>query len=245
MIVDLISDLHGFYPQLEGGDLLIVAGDLTAKDEIKQYFQFFKWIGNQNYNKKIVIAGNHDNLAQKEDILSIAKADFEYLQDSGTEFTIEEDDLELEMCGIHPTKERTFKIWGSPWTKTFEGMNPRCKAFTVDTEDELMDKWDMIPDKVDILITHSPPYGILDEVATDVFIEAHQCDRLMHVGSKTLYGWLKYFERPKLHVFGHVHEGYGRGEFFTGYDSIPVISVNASHVNEYYRPVNKPIRIIL
>lgn len=222
MIIDCIADLHGFYPKLEGGDLLIVAGDLTANDSPLQLYNFTEWLKLQPYKKKICIAGNHDNLLFNSKAFKGPESPlyFDYLCDSGTEF-------------------EGLKIWGSPWTKTFEGMNPHCKAFTVDTEDELMDKWEMIPEKVDILITHSPPYGILDGID-----DSHD-GTLFHVGSKTLYGWLQYVERPKLHVFGHIHEGYGQGEWFVGYNDIPVISVNASHVNEYYQPVNKPIRIEL
>src|SRR5690606_22101282 len=83
----------------------------------------------------------------------------EYLCDSGTEF-------------------EGLKIWGSPWTKTFLNMNPHCKAFTCDTEEELAEKWDLIPANIDILITHSPPYSILDEI--------NSTDDMIHVGSESL-----------------------------------------------------------
>jgi hypothetical protein len=33
MIIDCIADLHGHYPKLDGGDLLIICGDLTARDQ--------------------------------------------------------------------------------------------------------------------------------------------------------------------------------------------------------------------
>ena len=142
----------------------------------------------------------------------------EYLCDSGTEF-------------------EGLKIWGSPWTAQFPGINPDCCAFTVPfdryTEDNLMNKWDLIPHDVDILITHSPASCVLD------YTIRHQ-----HVGSKSLYNWLKYVERPRLHIFGHIHEDYGQVEHFPTYDNKMMISVNASHVNEHYEPVNKPIRII-
>ncbi|HLT42767.1 MAG TPA: hypothetical protein VKZ95_08695 [Sphingobacteriaceae bacterium] len=57
MKITCIADLHGFKPKLNGGDLLIVAGDLTARDRKKEYDQFFEWLDNQNYRKKIWIAG--------------------------------------------------------------------------------------------------------------------------------------------------------------------------------------------
>ena len=219
MIIDCIADLHGHYPELEGGDLLIVAGDLTARDYEQEYFQFFNWIHEQKYKKKIVIAGNHDVRMQQETYQGpqgVMKDAFIYLCDSGTEF-------------------EGLKIWGMPWTLTFEGMNPRCKAFTVDTEWELEEKLKMIPWDVDILITHSPPHGIFDKT-----IDGH------HVGSHGLLYYSR-MHQPKLHVSGHIHESYGMKRPNLGFidlDGYPIY-VNASLVNERYEPVNKPIRIKL
>jgi len=218
MIIDCISDLHGHYPKLEGGDLLIVAGDLTARDEPGEYVtKFLPWIAKTKYRKRIVIAGNHDNLLEKGEIPTKVLADFEYLCDSGTEF-------------------EGLKIWGSPWSKTFAGMNPHCKAFTKDTEEELAEKWALIPDNIDLLITHSPSYGVLDVVRREVFCG----ERDEHTGSDSL---VKHAAKPnvRLHVFGHIHQQYGK------YIN-PIsgkIYVNASYVNERYQPVNKSIRVIL
>lgn len=212
MIIDCISDLHGHYPELEGGDLLIIAGDLMANDDASQQLEFLSWLQSSKYKKKIVIPGNHDNWLQE-----IKRPDpflqwgIEYLRDSGTEF-------------------EGLKIWGSPWIKSFPDMNPKYKAFTVDTEEELAEKWKLIPDDTDILVTHGPPYGILDKISK------REC-----VGSKTLQMELFARLKPKLFVCGHVHEGYGQepsGGFLKK-------AVNASIVNELYQPVNKPIRIIL
>jgi len=54
MIIDCIADLHGFYPELDGGDLLIIAGDITASDKSHQWVEFFKWLAAQDYQKKSV-----------------------------------------------------------------------------------------------------------------------------------------------------------------------------------------------
>ena len=207
MIIDCISDLHGYYPKLKGGDLLIVAGDLTARDEIEQYCHFFGWLEDQKYKKKIFISGNHDNKAMSQ--FDWGK-DVEYLYDYGTEF-------------------EGLKIWGSPWTKTFTRMNPNCKAFTVDTEEELDAKFSLIPNDIDILITHSPPYGILDMV-----------NRRKFCGSGYLRNIVIGKTKPKIHVFGHIHEHGGKLV-----DCVITKFINASYVNEHYEPVNQPVRIIL
>lgn len=213
MIIDCISDLHGCYPKFEGGDLLIVAGDLTAWGEWEEYFPFFQWLRLQNYKKKILVAGNHDYYLNFLYEIPGEETDLSYLCDSGTEF-------------------EGLKIRGSPWIKRFEGMNPNTMAFTVDTEEELEEKWKLIPDDVDILVTHTPSRGILDETKNG-----------LHAGSGKLYCAI--LDRPsiKLHVFGHIHESYG---FFLRQTPISTTNVvNASHVNTHYKPVNKPIRIII
>lgn len=220
MIIDCIADLHGHYPKLEGGDLLIVAGDLTARHTRDEFYDFARWMNNQEYEDKIVVPGNHDTWLKDEDLWYVKNwitvGEFEYLCDDGTEL------------------ENGIKIWGSPWTKTFEGMNPHCKAFTCDTEDELASKFSLIPKDIDILITHSPAYGVLDDV------EYRKNGEDVHKGSEALIKPLVQ-SKCSLHIFGHVHEAYGKyANPLNG-----IIYVNASHVNEHYQPVNKPIRVIL
>jgi Icc-related predicted phosphoesterase len=215
MIVDCISDLHGYYPKLEGGDLLIVAGDLTARDHEYEYREVYEWFWMQNYAGIVFIGGNHDN-----NIGTITKQgpqSIQYLCDSGTEF-----------LGL--------KIWGSPWTKTFKGMNPHCKAFTMEDDCQIGEKFKLIPDDTDILITHSPPLGILDVVQRWPDMKMENC------GSGHLRTHVERI-KPKLHVFGHIHEGYGK--LLLKHQGPNTWCVNASHVNEVYDPINKPIRIIL
>lgn len=221
MIIDCVSDCHGFYPELEGGDLLIVAGDLTARDIHSEYLKFFKWLHNQKYRHYIFIGGNHDNLLQNGEVVTSGLYNTTYLCDSGIEF-------------------EGLRIWGSPWTKTFPGMNPKCMAFTepygCDEEYWLGDHWDLIPEDTDILITHSPPYGILDQ---NIYLE--------NCGSASLAERLINLPNIQLHCFGHIHESYNQGLFMTikPNDWNECKIVNASHVNEKYEPVNKPIRVIL
>ena len=212
MKITAISDLHGFLPKLDGGDLLIVAGDLTSRDTTIEHGKFFLWLENQNYKKIVYIAGNHDNFYQEKDRHFSSNKKLCYLQDSGTEFE-----------GV--------KIWGSPWTKWFHGINPRCKAFTKRSETELAKKWDLIPIDTEILITHMPPYGILDKI-----IDGD------HVGSKSLQMEAFRLKNLKLWIFGHIHECYGE-EPTGGNYSCRII--NASIVNEYYDAVNKPVSVEL
>jgi Icc-related predicted phosphoesterase len=209
MKIDCIGDLHGYYPNLQGGDLLIVCGDLTARDLMEEHFAFMKWLNLQNYDKKIFIGGNHDGFLSINKYISIDNS-IKYLFDSGTVY-------------------KDLRIWGSPWTLKFYGMNPLCMAFTCDTEEELNEKWKLIPDDIDILITHSPCYGILDKVNM----------KQRNVGSSTLKDHVISRIKPKLHVCGHIHDAYGI------VDLNEIKHVNCSHVNEYYDAVNDPIRVIL
>lgn len=210
MIIDCISDLHGFLPELQGGDLLIIAGDLTARDLKSQYEIFNDWLRKQNYKKIVIIGGNHDGFLEKNAVEGRFFSVGYYLEDAQTEFE-----------GV--------KIWGSPWTPTFYDWH-----FMKDRGKEIREKWELIPKDTDILITHGPPYGILDKVEI-----SSKGDKSKHAGCMDLMDIIPTLPNLKLHVFGHIHESPGveeiRGTKF----------VNATIMNQSYKPVNKPIRIIL
>jgi Icc-related predicted phosphoesterase len=214
VIIDCLSDLHGSFPKLDGGDLLILGGDYTGKHTQAEFLIFRDWLKSQDYKKKIIIGGNHDiplfdgSFYFNDDWLGAT-----WLNDSGCEF-------------------EGLKIWGSPWTSWFEGINPNCKAWTLKGDAKLSKKWDLIPQDTDILITHSPPYGIGDECLD---LEGYN---YQNVGSKSLLAKVQKI-KPKAHIFGHIHEGYGHEEI----DGTHFI--NASHMNESYMPANKAIRLLL
>jgi Icc-related predicted phosphoesterase len=215
MIIDCISDIHGSYPKLEGGDLLIICGDLTARDSVEEHLQFADWLDIQSYTYKVVIAGNHDNNIDPESIECLRGA--YYLQDSG--------------CTIE-----NLNLWGSPWTKTFKGMNPHCKAFTVDTEEEMKEKFDLIRKDTDILITHCPPYGMFNAIPMKDGTD-------LHLGSQSLLEVIVRIE-PLICVFGHIHEAYGRESAFYPSGKVGTV-VNASIFYSNKDDDNKPIRVIL
>jgi predicted phosphodiesterase len=183
MIVDCLSDLHGHLPKLAGGDLLIIAGDLTAHHTEREFMDLCRWIAKQKYRKKVLVAGNHDTMldaALPYPALCALELACDYLLDSGTEF-------------------EGLKIWGSPWTLEFLGEHPDCKAFTCKDEEGLAKHFNRIPRDTNILITHSPPRSFLDRTLEG-----------KHVGSRELKTALEGLKGLKLHVFGHVHEAQGQ-----------------------------------
>jgi Icc-related predicted phosphoesterase len=202
MKIDCISDLHGHQPELEGGDLLIVAGDLTARDEFIGYVSFYSWLARQSYDQIIIVPGNHDGMM----------SNFKSETDTGTNLSILIDGAQVY---------NDLKIYGSPWTPTFFNWH-----FMKDRGEDIKKMWDLIPDDTDILVTHGPPFGVLDYAHGD----SQGCEELLKAVWRV---------KPKLHVFGHIHEGYGQTEI----DG--TIFVNASIMDGRYRPRNKPVTVIL
>jgi len=84
------------------------------------------------------------------------------------------------------------KFYGSPWQPRFFDW-----AFNLDRGEEIKKKWDLIPMDTDVLITHGPPYGILDLTHEG---EKVGCEELMKAVLRV---------QPKIHIFGHIHEAYG------------------------------------
>lgn len=110
------------------------------------------------------------------------------------------------------------KCWGSPYTQV------KFNWAFMRHEDKLAEFWALIPEDTDVLITHGPPRGMLD------FSISKES-----TGSQSLLDRVR-IVKPKIHVFGHIHEEYG--SWHQGVDFI-----NASLVNEFYQNVNKPIVI--
>jgi len=197
-----ISDTHGMYREvvIPDGDLLIHAGDILANGKLSELEEFNQWLGTLPHRYKIVIAGNHDWCFEQDEKSSrAALTNAIYLQDEC-----------IDIEGVC--------FYGSPWQPWFLDW-----AFNLQPGKELKQKWDMIPDNVDVLITHGPCQNILDRT-----ISGH------HVGCGELRKAI-HRVRPKFHVCGHIHEGYG--EFSLG----GCTYINASVNTVKYKPVNLPI----
>ena len=108
-------------------------------------------------------------------------------------------------------------FYGIPWTPIF-----RDWAFMA-SPDGLAERWSHVPHGTDVLISHGPPRGILDvtEDGESVGSVAHRA-RVRTI-------------RPKLNVFGHIHETYGSERHYE------VDYVNATLVNFQYEMVNQPV----
>lgn len=199
----LISDTHTYHDEVNvpDGDLLIHAGDATARGNIDEVSRFAQWFNALPHRHKIFVAGNHDWLYEKRP--SLADTLVPSLHDKS---------IEIEGLKIH----------GSSWQPEFFNW-----AFNLPRGRSLAEKWALIPDDIDILITHGPPHGILDETIDGRF-----------VGCRDLLKAVKRV-KPKIHVFGHIHNGYGTVEI-NG-----TRFVNASICDEQYRAINAPVVIDL
>jgi Icc-related predicted phosphoesterase len=215
MRLTFISDTHTKHHQLTndlvGGDLIIHAGDSTSRGyefEIKNFIEWFN--GLDNYTHKIFIAGNHDwgfqtNPNMCNDLLKL-----------NNNVTYLEDNLEI----IGTDYESSIKVWGSPWQPTFYNW-----AFNLPRNgEELKEKWDLIPNDIDILITHGPPHGILD--VSSYGSVSVGCELLMESVM---------VKKPKIHIFGHIHSAFGY-KYHNGTHFI-----NASMLDERYEYSRNPI----
>ncbi|PRD46346.1 metallophosphatase domain-containing protein [Sphingobacterium haloxyli] len=207
MKIIAISDTHGQHRSLKvsKGDIIIHTGDISKSGRSEEIIDFLDWFANLNFRYKIFIAGNHDFLfekARKDVIEKMIPNGVTYLNDSG-----------VEIEGV--------KIWGSPITPWFNDW-----AFNRDRGSEIKKHWDLIPDDTDILITHGPPFGILDET---VYGKRTGCEELLLRVSQV---------KPQYHIFGHIHEDYGSST------KGKTTFINASVLDDWYEMRNEPVEII-
>jgi len=136
------------------------------------YRDFNDWLGELPCRYKVAVPGNHEFLLEDENERGVI-TNASLLVDSG-----------IEIEGL--------RIWGSPMTPLPGGAFGMCNA--KDREKH----WARMPEALDILITHVPPYGILDIAPGSQ----------LHEGCPELLEAVELIE-PRLHVFGHVHHARG------------------------------------
>ncbi|XP_076351323.1 UPF0046 protein T07D4.2-like isoform X3 [Tachypleus tridentatus] len=225
-----MSDTHSLTSHLKfpipPGDVFIHAGDFTRCGLINEIKEFNKFLGKLPHKYKVVTAGNHEltfdpstsdiEMVQRHiSVLALA-------QRGGSKSSEKEprdlltnciylEDSEVDIYGL--------KIYGTPWQPEFFNW-----AFNLPRGEACLAKWKKIPTDVDVLVTHSPPIGHGDFCVTGV-----------RAGCVELLSTVQTRVKPKYHVFGHIHEGYGittDGQ---------TIFINCSTCNSSYEPTNLPI----
>lgn len=216
MRIALISDLHGHLPEIPPCDLLIIAGDICPDkfpsrgykwpdpqgQKDWMYDTFGPWAIKQPARQIAATWGNHDWVDDK------------WLASGGAKVIV---DQCIEVGGLN--------IWFSPWSPLFGGWH------WMKSPSELVDVYAKIPEGVDILVSHGPPYGCGDQLDEHYLVLGSRKDENSHAGSKELLATIQRV-KPKLVVCGHIHSGYG--EYAAGDTRV----INASLVNEEYKPVH-------
>ena len=203
MKITIISDTHNLHRQFAPleGDVLIHCGDMfnLRDDDPSAITDMDDWFGEQKFDLILCTGGNHDHLLQ------------DYVKYRGNPFknAIFLQDESYKYNGV--------VFYGAPWVPELAS-----HAFYQNSRG-LITKWSKIPSETDVLITHTPPSGILDQSSLGLQLGCEFLPReLMRVA-------------PKLHCFGHVHASPGRvKQGRTTY-------INASSVNSQIQLVREPL----
>lgn len=182
----VLSDTHGFHrgmgrhgnAPLPDGDVLVHCGDYSRDfGSWMDTFRFAAWMNSQPHAHKVLCPGNHDYAVHEH----AAKAEALFRAHG------------VHMLGQKPVKIGDILFDGGPWMP-ISGWDPRW-GFEM-TEEERERAWGRI-EEAHVLVTHSPPQGILDKTRKGA-----------HIGCPVLRR--RVFElKPKVHCFGHVHEARG------------------------------------
>lgn len=191
-----LSDTHNQHRQLRNlptADVIIHSGDITFAGTGEEVLDFIEWFGTLNYQYKIFIAGNHD--------YSLEGKAQERIQNF-----LPDNCYYLYNSGV---TIKGINFWGIPFFFSLDESNVDSKTY------------ELIPDNTDVLITHRPPYGILDQ------------------SNHRRYGSIDLLEalnrtHPTYHLFGHIHDNYGIE------NNKQTTFVNAAVVDTEYNLVRDP-----
>lgn len=228
MIITFISDTHNKHHEmtndLQGGPILVHCGDVSSRGAKWEIKDFLEWFDSLPYMHKIMIPGNHDFFFDWDRKARTPQGQIRF---GNSKIQKEEvDELINQFPNIHILNDsgvtiEGIRFWGSPITPWFHDW--AYNRFG----NEIEDHWNMIPEETDILITHGPAWGILDDVIDK---------RGLHLGCELLAERIQKI-KPKIHVCGHIHTGRGI------YEKDGTLYINASVLNEQYQYIYNPITI--
>ena len=202
-----MSDTHGldFSPvnrPLERADVAIHCGDITDGSTLEEFRTTIQVLENIDAPLKLVIAGNHDftmdipvfekKIAEVMPPLDPELVAKEYGAPGEARQLFEESGIMFLDEGIyHFTLESgaLLTIYVSPYT---QGLGAWGFQYHPDRGHQFS-----IKEEVDVVITHGPPRSILDYTYGQ---EMAGCSNLFAAITRA---------RPRLHCFGHIHEGWG------------------------------------
>ncbi|RDX46928.1 Metallo-dependent phosphatase [Lentinus brumalis] len=232
-----VSDNHSFVFPVPPGDVLLHSGDLSRHGTLKDLEVTLNWMKSLPHAAKFFIAGNHDlvldrNYEQGGSMRTYRPLDVKDKDLSAARKLVRS--KELRKAGMiyleHETTTYTsptgkaYTIYGSPAAPFYS-----IGAFQY-KEGDGKAIYDRIPASTDILMTHTPPFGICDVTKRKKHAGcAELADRLTHED----------LQRCRLHVYGHIHEGHGAAAVAQSPENPSGrISVNAALPN-------KPLAIIV
>jgi predicted phosphohydrolase len=210
--VAALADLHGHLPEIPSCDVLLLAGDLCPLGMASVEHEA-RWLrGSFRRWLDAVPAREVVGIAGNHDFV------FEHAPQ------LVPDDLRWTYLQDTGSLAGGLSAWGSPWTPWFHDWAFNAPA--VGGEDFLRERYDAAPDGVDVLLLHGPPAGYGDRVTRGASVGA--------VAALELVERL----RPRLCVFGHIHEG--RGAWTHGVTRL----INAAAVGTGYRPRRDPVVVV-
>lgn len=225
-------------------DVVICSGDIGGRTGRVELVEFLVWFEALPARKKIFIGGNHDlcldekrshslrNQGRNIDAL-MAKQEYEDCVK-----LIENYDV-MYLCNRDYVWEGV-KFYGSPYSPSFHRSH---WAFNADRGEEIQKIWARIPSDTQVLITHSPPYRILDLV-DERYKEREGED--MNVGCQDLSNVIKSrLLDLKLHCFGHIHDQYGVILGHVSNNRRVLFSNGAVLNNDYKQLVINPLTVII
>ncbi|KAF1831559.1 Metallo-dependent phosphatase [Decorospora gaudefroyi] len=216
---NIADDNVSFRPPLPKADVLLHCGDLTMIGQLEEYERTLGMLEDIEAPLKLVIAGNHDISLDEEyyarkgrfmhggrgydkDLPAKARAMWmgerakragvTYLEEGTHTFMLENGaNLRVYASPYQPE----FYDWAFPYFRNQDRYNAshQCTPNAVPIAEN------PVPDfpNIDVMMTHGPPMGILDATRTG---EAVGCQHLLRAARRC---------KPRLHCFGHIHEGWG------------------------------------